>query len=119
MFELIERSTGETKNVYSVKSMKNRVEFLIRTNEFGFVWKDSGDFVEGRARTKDTQGNVMTIKEMIQTLNSQQDQIKKLNQLIGDMISLNLWSARRLHEAHKGFAYDELERVTGEEYERL
>ncbi|AZV43665.1 hypothetical protein BAOM_3056 [Peribacillus asahii] len=38
---------------------------------------------------------------------------------IGELISLNLWSARRLHKTHKKFAYDELEKITGFKHERL
>jgi hypothetical protein len=40
--------------------------------------------------------------------------------LIHELISLNLWSARRLsHKLHKEFAYEELEKMTGNTYERL
>lgn len=119
MFELIEKSTGTTMNIRSVRRTKDKVEFLIYTKEFGFAWKDSSDFVESCDHGKNTQGNVMTIKEILQTVVSQEHQIERQNQCIKDMISLNLWSARRLHKVHKGFAYDELERVTGEVYERL
>lgn len=37
-----------------------------------------------------------------------------------ELISLNLWSARRLkNDWYKNFAYDELETITGEKHERL
>jgi uncharacterized coiled-coil protein SlyX len=38
---------------------------------------------------------------------------------IKELIGLNLWSARRLHKIHKEFAYDELEKITGQKHERL
>jgi hypothetical protein len=38
---------------------------------------------------------------------------------VGELISLNLWSARRLHKTHKKFVYDELEKITGQKHERL
>jgi hypothetical protein len=42
------------------------------------------------------------------------------DEIIKELISLNLWSARRLnHQQHKDFAYDELEKITGEKHERL
>lgn len=39
--------------------------------------------------------------------------------IIRELISLNLWQARRLHPQYKKFAYDDLEKITDEEYERL
>lgn len=36
-----------------------------------------------------------------------------------ELISLNLWSARRLHKAHKKFAYDELDKIANDSHERL
>lgn len=36
-----------------------------------------------------------------------------------ELISLNLWSARRLHKLHKEFAYDELESMTNVKHERI
>jgi hypothetical protein len=38
---------------------------------------------------------------------------------IDELISLNLWSARRLHPSHKVYAYDDLEKITGIKYERV
>ncbi|WP_078382355.1 hypothetical protein [Sutcliffiella halmapala] len=36
-----------------------------------------------------------------------------------ELISLNLWSARRLGFTHKEFAFNELEKITGEKHERF
>lgn len=36
-----------------------------------------------------------------------------------ELISLNLWSARRLQKVHKEFAYNELEELTNQKYERI
>lgn len=49
---------------------------------------------------------------LISTIKQQQQEIKEL-------ISLNLWSARRLHTLNKTTAYDEIEKITGKTYERL
>lgn len=39
---------------------------------------------------------------------------------MAELISLNLWSARRLTNSyHKEFAHDELEKITGLKHERL
>lgn len=41
-------------------------------------------------------------------------------EVIDELISLNLWQARRLnHQQHKDFAYDSLEKITSQKYERL
>jgi hypothetical protein len=41
-------------------------------------------------------------------------------EVIKDLISLNLWSARRLkHQQYKDFAYDELDGITNEKHERV
>lgn len=45
--------------------------------------------------------------------------ICELEAMNKELISLNLWSARRLHKSHKEFAYDELEKITGEKHERV
>lgn len=54
----------------------------------------------------------LKIGGLIQEIERQQEERKEL-------ISLNLWSARRLHNIHKKFAYDELEIITGEVHERI
>lgn len=36
-----------------------------------------------------------------------------------ELISLNLWSARRLPKVHKEFAYNELEKITNLKHERI
>lgn len=43
------------------------------------------------------------------------ENLKVLNK---ELISLNLWSARRLHLMQSKFVYGELEKITGEKYER-
>jgi hypothetical protein len=45
--------------------------------------------------------------------------IERQKKAIDELISLNLWSARRLHTLYKEFAYNELEKITGQYYERL
>lgn len=44
---------------------------------------------------------------------------KSQSELVKDLISVNLWSARRLSGINKSTAYDELEKVTGTTFERL
>ena len=45
---------------------------------------------------------------------------KDLLKGVNNLISLNLWSARRLsHPQHKEYAYDELEKITGRVHERV
>lgn len=52
--------------------------------------------------------------------NTYTDENMKLKNQLDELISLNLWSARRLlHKDHRQWAYDELETITGESYERL
>lgn len=36
-----------------------------------------------------------------------------------ELVSIGLWSARRLHKAHKESAYNALEKITGQKHERL
>jgi hypothetical protein len=38
---------------------------------------------------------------------------------IDELVSLILWSARRLPNAHKEFAYNELDEITNDKHERL
>ena len=45
--------------------------------------------------------------------------IERQKKTIDELISLNLWSARRLHKTHKDFAYNELDEIIGEINERL
>lgn len=46
--------------------------------------------------------------------------IAEHQEVIEELISLNLWQARRLkHTHHKNFAYDHLDKITGRENERL
>ena len=52
-------------------------------------------------------------------IEDQKSAIEDLLEERKELISLNLWSARRLHNIHKNFAYDELEIITGEEHERI
>lgn len=40
-------------------------------------------------------------------------------QFIEELVSLNLWSARRLPKVHKEFAYGMLEELTNKKHERL
>lgn len=47
------------------------------------------------------------------------EEIAQLQAERAELISLNLWSARRLHKVHKSFAYDELEEIIREKVERL
>ena len=42
--------------------------------------------------------------------------LRKVNE---ELVSLNLWSARRLRNAHKDFAYNDLERITKRNHERV
>lgn len=45
---------------------------------------------------------------------------KKLKKMNKELISLNLWSARRLkNQQHKEFAYNELDKITGQKHERV
>jgi hypothetical protein len=45
---------------------------------------------------------------------------EKLKEMNKELISLNLWSARRLkHQQYKDFAYDELDKITGQKHERV
>lgn len=46
-------------------------------------------------------------------------QLHDKDERIQELISLNLWSARRLNKVHKNFAYDELDKITGEKHDRL
>lgn len=41
------------------------------------------------------------------------------DELIAELISLNLWQARRIHPIYKTFVYDDLEKITGEKFDRL
>ena len=44
----------------------------------------------------------------------------RLMEQISELVSLNLWSARRLkHQQYKDFAYEELEKITGLKHERV
>lgn len=45
--------------------------------------------------------------------------VDQLIEEINELISLNLWSARRLPKIYKQFAYDELDTITGNLHERL
>lgn len=45
--------------------------------------------------------------------------IERQIKLIDELISLNLWSARRLSKVHKEFAYDELDKMTNQQHERV
>lgn len=44
---------------------------------------------------------------------------EKLKEMNKELKSLSLWSIRRLHTVNKVFAYDEYEKITGEEPERV
>jgi DNA-directed RNA polymerase subunit M/transcription elongation factor TFIIS len=45
---------------------------------------------------------------------------ERKDEIIKELISLNLWQARRLYyNQYKDFAYEELEKNTDEKYERL
>lgn len=54
----------------------------------------------------------LSLKEIIRHSESK-------DEIIRELISLNLWSARRLPKMYKEFAYNELEKITDEEFERL
>lgn len=45
--------------------------------------------------------------------------IERQKKTIEELISLNLWSARRLHKTHKDFAYNELDEITDQKHERI
>ncbi|MEE3950750.1 hypothetical protein [Peribacillus frigoritolerans] len=48
-----------------------------------------------------------------------QELLSQTEKVTNELISLNLWSARRLHKIHKEFAYNELDKITGQKHERL
>lgn len=45
--------------------------------------------------------------------------VDERDKTIDELISLNLWSARRLSKIHKEFAYNELEVITNQKHERV
>ncbi|NPC94804.1 hypothetical protein HOO54_22170 [Bacillus sp. WMMC1349] len=45
--------------------------------------------------------------------------LKDDEQKIKELESLCLWSIRRLHQTYKDFAYDEYEKITGDNPERF
>ncbi len=48
------------------------------------------------------------------------DAVYKVNErdkVIEELVSLNLWSARRLPKVHKEFAYNELDMITNQKHE--
>lgn len=59
------------------------------------------------------------VREYEAQIENQQEVIDELQKERTELISLNLWSARRLHNVHKKFAYDELEVITGDTHERI
>lgn len=59
------------------------------------------------------------VREYELQIENQQEAIDELLEERKELISLNLWSARRLHNVHKKFAYDELEIITGDTHERI
>ncbi len=52
---------------------------------------------------------------LVEIKSSLEEQQKEIEELI----SLNLWSARRLPNLHKTFAYDDLEKITKQKHQRL
>jgi hypothetical protein len=49
-----------------------------------------------------------------------QKELGNLEKEVNELISLNLWSARRLsHQQYKDFAYNQLEKLTEQKHERL
>lgn len=66
--------------------------------------------------------------EMIKSLHNNDEEVHQFDidwlieqaEKVEELISLNLWSARRLKtQQYKDFAYDELEKITVEKHERL
>jgi hypothetical protein len=49
----------------------------------------------------------------------EREEVIRLRDENHELVSLNLWSARRLPSIHKQFAYDELELISGTEHERV
>jgi hypothetical protein len=49
-----------------------------------------------------------------------QKELDNLEREVNELISLNLWTARRLsHQQYKDFAYTQLEKITEQTHERL
>ncbi|KOP81995.1 hypothetical protein AMS60_05560 [Bacillus sp. FJAT-21945] len=59
------------------------------------------------------------VKSLRGDLRMYREMVEKLRKENKELISLCAWSARRLHKVHKHFAYDELDRITNTEIERL
>jgi hypothetical protein len=87
-----------------------------------------------RSKNQDEWCTWEDIEWLIETVEKQQKEIKMLDGAvaqddetktryaneIGELISLNLWSARRLkHQQYKDFAYDELEKITRQKHDRV
>lgn len=64
-------------------------------------------------------------KMIEETINVNKDVLERLSvvekqeQQINDLISLSLWSIRRLHKSHQVFGYKELVSIVGKEHPNL
>ena len=73
----------------------------------------------GNLTIKEFERDITILQEACKHLVINDGYVKSLEEQRKDLVSLNLWSARRLYKVQKKFAYDELDKITGQEHERL
>lgn len=75
-----------------------------------------GKLEESQAMLKKKQQEIELLDEFVK---EDQKTKERYSNEIKELISLNLWSARRLHKTHKDYAYTDLEKITKQKYQRL
>lgn len=75
--------------------------------------------INGKKYSFDMRGLKIAKVDSVNIIEKETNVPEANSDLVKELISVNLWSARRLKGVHKDTAYDELEKVTGDTFERL
>ncbi|AZV43635.1 hypothetical protein BAOM_3026 [Peribacillus asahii] len=73
----------------------------------------------GNLTIKEFERDIKLLQETCRHLVINDKYVNLLEEQRKELISLSLWSARRLHKIHKNFAYNELDKITEQKHERL